>query len=227
MKILVVEDDDVLSEVLRGILEANGFAVDLTGDGQEGLYMAEQFSPDAIILDVILPRLDGVSVVKRLRETGHKTPILLLTTKGDVQHRIEGLNCGADDYLPKPFDHGEFLARLRAILRRGKNSASALLTAGELEVDMAGRTVKRSGRPIELTAKEFNLLEYLILNKERVVTRGELFSHLYHSGYESESNLIDVYITFLRNKIDKPYPVKLIHTVRGAGYVLKSPEPSS
>jgi len=223
MKILVVEDDDVLCEVLKTVLEKNGFAVDLTTDGEEGLYLAEQYSPDAIILDIGLPSLDGLSVLKCLREKKITTPILLLTEKREVENRIEGLDLGADDYLPKPFDPGELLARLRSIIRRGKNRATNFIVVGDLEINPSAKSVTRAGQPISLTAKEYNFLEYLASNTGKVISRAELYDHLYDSAFESDSNLIDVYITYLRNKIDKPFPIKLIHTVRGAGYVLKVP----
>lgn len=222
MKILIVEDDEVLREILQGLLEANGFAVDTAADGQEGFYMAEEFPPDAIILDVMLPTLDGISLIKQLRHNGNTIPILLLTVKKEISMRIEGLDCGADDYVCKPFDHGELLARLRAIIRRAKHAASPRVSVEDLELNMATRRVKRAGQPIKLTAREYNVLEYLVLNQRRVISRAELLAHLYHSGFETDSNLIDVYITFLRNKIDKPFPTKLIHTVRGAGYIMPS-----
>lgn len=223
MKVLIVEDDDVLQEVLRGLLEVNGFAVDVVADGEEGLYMAEEFTPDAMVLDVILPSLDGISLVKCLRQKGNAVPVLLLTVNNDIPHRIEGLDCGADDYLAKPFDHGELLARLRAIIRRTKHTPNPIITIGDLEVNTALRSVTRAGHVIALTAREYNLLEYLAINRNRVLSRAELLAHLYHSEFEPESNLIDVYITLIRNKIDKPFQRKLIHTVRGAGYLLRVP----
>ena len=224
MKILVIEDDEVLSEILVAVLNKEGFAVDVTGDGEEGLYLAEQYAPDAIVLDVILPTLDGLSLLKQLRQKGITIPVLLLTTQSSVAHKVEGLNLGADDYLPKPFDHEELVARLRSILRRNKGLGSSVIQIGDLEINIAARTVKRAGQYIDLTAKEFNLLEYLAIHADRVVSRTEILEQLYDSAFESDSNLIDVYITYLRNKIDKPFPTKLIQTVRGAGYILKLPE---
>lgn len=224
MKILVIEDDEVLSEILVAVLNKEGFAVDVTGDGEEGLYLAEQYAPDAIVLDVILPTLDGLSLLKQLRQKGITIPVLLLTTQSSVAHKVEGLNLGADDYLPKPFDHEELVARLRSILRRNKGLGSSVIQIGDLEINVATRTVKRAGQYIDLTAKEFNLLEYLAIHADRVVSRTEILEHLYDSAFESDSNLIDVYITYLRNKIDRPFPTRLIQTVRGAGYILKLPE---
>lgn len=224
MKILVIEDDEVLSEILVAVLNKEGFAVDVTGDGEEGLYLAEQYAPDAIVLDVILPTLDGLSLLKQLRQKGITIPVLLLTTQSSVAHKVEGLNLGADDYLPKPFDHEELVARLRSILRRNKGLGSSVIQIGDLEINVATRTVKRAGQYINLTAKEFNLLEYLAIHADRVVSRTEILEHLYDSAFESDSNLIDVYITYLRNKIDRPFPTRLIQTVRGAGYILKLPE---
>jgi DNA-binding response OmpR family regulator len=224
MRVLVVEDDDVLCEILKTVLTAAGFAVDITSDGEEGLYLAEQFTPDAIVLDVILPTLDGLSLLKKLRQKGINIPVLLLTTQSSVEHKVEGLNLGADDYLPKPFDHEELVARLRSILRRNKGLASSVIQIGNLEINVAARTVQRAGQDIDLTAKEFNLLEYLALHADRVVSRTEILEHLYDRAFESDSNLIDVYITYLRNKIDRPFPLKLIKTVRGQGYCLKDPD---
>ena len=224
MKILVIEDDEVLSEILVAVLNKEGFAVDVTGDGEEGLYLAEQYAPDAIVLDVILPTLDGLSLLKQLRQKGITIPVLLLTTQSSVAHKVEGLNLGADDYLPKPFDHEELVARLRSIPRRNKGLGSSVIQIGDLEINVATRTMKRAGQYIDLTAKEFNLLEYLAIHADRVVSRTEILEHLYDSAFESDSNLIDVYITYLRNKIDRPFPTRLIQTVRGAGYILKLPE---
>lgn len=221
MKILIIEDDEVLCEILVAVLNKKGFTVDVTADGEEGLYFAEQYAPDAIVLDVILPTLDGLSLLKKLREKGLNIPVLLLTTQSSVAHKVEGLNLGADDYLPKPFDHEELVARLRSILRRNKGMASSVVQIEDLEINVAARTVKRADHAIDLTAKEFNLLEYLAIHADRVVSRTELFEHLYEETFEASSNVIDVYIKFLRNKIDAPYPLKLIQTVRGAGYVLR------
>ena len=161
MKILVVEDDDVISEVLNGVLKKNGFTVDLASDGEEGLYLAEQYPPDAIILDIMLPGLDGFELLKCLREKKINTPILLLTEKGEVENRIKGLDQGADDYLPKPFDHGELMARLRAIIRRGIDSATNTTVIGDMEINLSAKSVRRAGQPVSLTAKEYSLLEYL------------------------------------------------------------------
>lgn len=221
MKILLIEDDGLLCEILQKMLENEGYAVDTTSDGEEGLYLAEQFTPDAIVLDVMLPTLDGLSLLQRLRERGFKTPVLLLTAKSSVENRIKGLDLGADDYLPKPFDHGELLARLRAVIRRHNGTAHATKYIEDLEIDLSGHVVRRAGQLISLTSKEFHLLEYLALHEGKVVSRGELIEHLYPISFESDSNLIDVYITYLRNKIDKPFSTKLIKTVRGVGYTLK------
>lgn len=223
MKILLIEDDELLSDILKALLEKKGFFVDVASDGEEGLWTAE-YPHDAIVLDIILPSIDGLTVLKTLRKKMIKTPVLLLTTRGTVQDRIQGLDLGADDYLTKPFDYNEFLARLRALIRRGKGEASPIKKIGDLEVDSAAKTVKRSGRVIALTSREFNLLEYLALNSGKVISRAELIEHLYDSEFESDSNIIDVYITYLRSKIDKHFPDQMIHTVRGAGYIMKCPE---
>ncbi len=224
MKILLIEDDELLSDILKTLLEKKGFSVNVVSDGEEGLYWSSEYPHDAIVLDIILPSIDGLTILKTLREKMIKTPVLLLTARGAVEDRIQGLDLGADDYLTKPFDYDEFLARLRALIRRGKEVASPIKKIGDLEVDTAARAVKRSGKVIPLTSREFNLLEYLALNAGRVISRTELIEHLYDSDFESDSNIIDVYITYLRSKIDKHFPDQLIHTVRGAGYIMKGPE---
>lgn len=221
MKILLVEDDEVLCEIVRTVFQKEGFIIEVSHDGGEGLYLAENFAPDAIILDVGLPTLNGFSLLQTLREKGLTMPVLFLTEKKAVQDRIHGLNSGADDFLPKPFDYGELVARVRAIIRRSKGSASSKIVVGDMEIDVAARTVERGGYPIALTAKEFNLLEYLALHAGQVISRTELLEHLYNDKFETISNVIDVYIKFLRDKIDAQHPSKLLHTVRGAGYILK------
>lgn len=221
MRILVVEDEKNLARVLKQGLEENSFAVDISYDGEEGLYMAETFPFDAVILDIMLPKMDGIEVLRRLREKEVPVPVLMLTAKGEIEDRVRGLNTGADDYLPKPFDFSELLARLRAVIRRNKGGVSSIININDLEIDMNSQTVKRAGREIGLSATEFRILEYLALNRERVISRTELIEHVYDTGHDLDSNVINVYINYLRNKIDKDFGTQLIHTVRGSGYIIK------
>lgn len=220
MKALIIEDEKNLAEIIKKGLEENSFAVDLSFDGEEGLYMAETFPYDAVILDVMLPKIDGFAVLSKLRKKEINVPVLLVTARGEVENRIKGLNTGADDYIVKPFDFSELLARLRAVIRRDKGKASPFITVDTLTIDINSRSVKRDNREITLSAKEYNILEYLALNKGRVISRTELTEHIYDSDFDLDSNIIDVYINYLRNKIDRDYDRKLIHTVRGAGYIL-------
>lgn len=221
MKVLIIEDEKNLAEIIKKGLEENSFAVDLSFDGEEGLYMAETFPYDAIILDIMLPKTDGFGVLSKLRKKEINVPVLLLTARGEVENRIKGLNTGADDYIVKPFDFSELLARLRAVMRRDKGNASPFIKIDNLIIDINSRSVKRDNREIKLSAKEYNILEYLAMSKGRVISRTELTEHIYDSEFDLDSNIIDVYINYLRNKIDRDYDRKLIHTVRGAGYILK------
>lgn len=221
MKVLIIEDEKNLAEILKKGLEENSFAVDLSFDGEEGLYMAETFPYDAIILDIMLPKTDGFGVLSKLRKKQIDVPVLLLTARGEVENRIKGLNTGADDYIVKPFDFSELLARLRAVIRRDKGKASPFIKIDNLTIDTNSRGVKRDNMEIKLSAKEYNILEYLAMNKGRVISRTELTEHIYDSEFDLDSNIIDVYINYLRNKIDRDYDRKLIHTVRGVGYILK------
>jgi len=222
MKVLLIEDDGFLSEFLSSILQKNKYVVEKSLNGEEGLYLAEQHPYDAIILDVMLPDMNGFEVLERLRTKKIRTPVMFLTDRGSLEDRVEGLELGGDDYLAKPVELPEFLARLTALIRRGKNEPFPVVAIDDLKMDIASRSVIRGDGEISLTPMEFNLLEYLVMNAGRVVTRTELIEHLYHRDFDSDSNLIDVYISFLRNKIDKPYPVKLIHTKRGAGFMVST-----
>lgn len=223
MKILIVEDEKNLVKILKKGLEEHSFIIDCSFDGEEGLYMAETFTYDAIILDVMLPKVDGLTVLDNLRKRKVDVPVLLLTARGSVEDRVRGLNIGADDYIVKPFDFSELLARLKAIIRRTKGKASPLVIIDDLTIDTNARTVRRSDEEIKLSAKEYSILEYLAINKGRIISRTELIEHVYAEDFDLDSNVIDVYINFLRNKIDRNYSRKLIHTVRGAGYILKGP----
>jgi len=223
MRILVVEDNHRLSTSLKLNLAHEGYSVDTAYDGQEGQDLAELAPYDLIILDVLLPAKDGFEVCRDLRRRRIHTPILLLTARDSVDDRVEGLNCGADDYLVKPFAMRELLARLRALLRRQQPYQPGRLEMGSLVVDPSTHTALRAGQPIELTPKEFALLEFLLHHPNQVVTRQLIEQHIWNYDFECESNVIDVYVRRLRRKIDDPFPVKLLTTVRGIGYRLAPP----
>lgn len=224
MRILVVEDDLKLAALLRQGLQEHGFVVDFAADGSSGLEMAVGETYDAIVLDLLLPRLDGLSVLKALRDRRIPAPVLMLSARGALEDRVRGLDLGADDYLPKPFGFSELLARIRAITRRPATGPRTLLALADLELDPAARLVRRGDRKIELTAREFALLEYLLRRKGIVVTRDMILQNVWDAEHDGGSNLIDVYINYLRRKVDHDNPTKLIHTVRGVGYVLREPE---
>lgn len=221
MKILIIEDEKRMAGILKKGLEENAFIVDLAGDGEEGLYMAENYPYDAVLLDIMLPVMDGLSILNALRSKKSEVPVLLITARGEIESRIKGLNFGADDYIVKPFDFHELLARLKSVIRRSKGKSSPLVTIDDLSLDMNSRSVCRGGREIRLSATEYNLLEYLALNSGRVISRTELTEHIYDTDFDRDSNVIDVYVNHLRNKLDKGFDRQLIHTVRGAGYILK------
>ena len=222
MKILIIEDEQRLARLLKQGLEEQGFVVDLAYDGSDGQFQAEQYPYDAILLDLMLPEVDGLAILKGLREKGNDVPVLIITARGDVEDRIKGLNFGADDYLAKPFNLDELIARLRALIRRSRGQSSPLITVGDLVIDSNARTVARAGTEILLSAREYDLLLYLALSAGKVVSRTELIEHIFTSDYEWDSNVIEVHISHLRTKIDKGYSSALIHTVRGAGYILKA-----
>ncbi len=222
MKILIIEDEKRLAKLLKQGLEEQGFIVDLAHDGAEGQFQAEQYPYDALLLDLMLPEVDGLAILKGLRAQGNDVPVLIITARGDVEDRIKGLNFGADDYLAKPFNLDELIARLRALIRRSRGQSSPLVQVADLVIDSNSRTVSRAGTVILLSAREYDLLLYLALSAGRVVSRTELIEHIFTSDYEWDSNVIEVYISHLRTKIDKGYTSPLIHTVRGAGYLLKA-----
>ncbi len=221
MRVLVIEDERNLARIIKKGLEENSFAVELSFDGEEGLYMAETFQFDAVILDVMLPKLDGFAVLEKLRSRQISVPVLMLTARGEVDDRVKGLNIGADDYLAKPFDFSELLARLRSIIRRNKGEASSVMKISDLEIDMNSHTVKRAGQELKLSATEYRILEYFVMNRDRVISRTEIIEHVYDTNYDLDSNVINVYINYLRNKVDKGFDMQLIHTIRGSGYILK------
>lgn len=224
MRVLVVEDDSKLASVLRQGLKEQGFAVDVAGDGAVGLKLALTTQYDAVLLDLMLPGQDGLEVLREIRRHGRAVPVLILTARSLVDDRVLGLDLGADDYLSKPFDMKELFARLRAITRRPLIEPSTILRVADLELDPARREVRRQGTRIDLTTKEFTLLEYLMRKKGMVVTRAMILDHVWDMDYHGGSNLVEVYINYLRRKIDQSFGPKLIHTVRGAGYVLRTEE---
>lgn len=220
MRILVVDDERVAAEVLAKGLREHAYAVDVAGDGATAVELAGTNDYDLIILDILLPRLNGLDVCRRLRADGLSVPILMLTARGGPDERVEGLDVGADDYLPKPYHFPELLARVRALLRRGPALTPSVLSLHDLTVDTRARRVERAGEVIPLTAKEYALLEYLLRRQGDVVGRGEIAEHVWDDSFDPMSNLIEVYIQRLRRKIDHARTVKLIHTRRGAGYAL-------
>jgi two-component system copper resistance phosphate regulon response regulator CusR len=222
VRILVVEDERVAAEVLAKGLREHAYAVDVAADGVTALEQAGTSDYDLIILDILLPRLNGLDVCSRLRADGLAVPILMLTARGGPDQRVQGLDAGADDYLPKPYHFPELLARVRALLRRGPALAPAVLSFHDLNVDTRARRVERGGRAIALTGKEYALLEYLLRRQGEVVGRADIAEHVWDDSFDPMSNLIEVYIQRLRRKIDSGYPLKLIHTQRGAGYALTS-----
>ncbi len=224
MRLLVVEDNQHLRNSIKLSLEESGYILDTAADGVEGQELAELTAYDAIILDIMLPKRDGLEVCRNLRQQHLRTPIILLTARDAVDDRVKGLDSGADDYLIKPFSLDELRARLRALLRRDAPDKTGVLTVADLELDPATHTTRRAGVPIELTGKEFALLEYMIRNPNWLITREMAERHVWDYGGASGSNLVDVYIRRLRRKVDDPFEVKLIETVRGYGYRLNKPE---
>lgn len=221
MYILVVEDERRLAQVIRRVLEEEGHTVDTAHDGEEGLAMALEGSHDVVILDVLLPEIDGIELCQTLRRSRIDTPVLLLTALDSVQDRVRGLDAGADDYLPKPFAFQELLARIRALGRRKVQARESMkLQVRDLTLDLQRRRAERDGQTIELSPKEFSLLEYLMRNEGRVVTRSQILDHLWGYDYATDSNLVDVYVSYLRSKVDRRHLSKLIRTVRGVGYAL-------
>ncbi|MBD2093395.1 response regulator transcription factor [Microcoleus sp. FACHB-1515] len=218
MRVLVVEDDASISKFIHQGLSEAGYAVDVASNGREGVSYAIAADYDVIVLDVLLPELDGLSVLKDLRQRGLQTPVLLLTARDTVQDRVLGLDAGADDYLVKPFDFTELLARLRALLRRPPLQTDVLLQVGNLEMDTVQRMVKRGDRPIELSPREFSLLEYLMRHPNQVLSRTQIAQHVWSFDFYGDFKVIDVYIGYLRRKIDRNESSSLIQTVRGVGY---------
>jgi len=224
MRILVVEDEIKMASFIKRGLEEEGAAVDISPDGQDGLYRASTGSYDLIVLDITLPMMDGLEVCRRLREEQVSTPILLLTARDSVEMKVTGLDSGADDYLTKPFAFAELLARLRALRRRDRAEVKLSLQVGDLVLDPLTRKVTRANQPITLTSKEFALLECFMRHPDQVLSRTVLSENVWDETFDSFTNVIDVYVNYLRNKIDRNFSPKLLHTVRGTGYVLRRPE---
>ena len=221
MRILVAEDEQDLLEITVKRLKAEGYGVDGCDNGEDAAYYLENTAYDLAILDIMMPKKDGLTILRELRERGEALPVLLLTALDAIGDRVEGLDAGADDYLTKPFAFDELLARVRMLLRRNSKDKTDQLTVGDLTMTLSTRTVRRDGREISLSAKEFSILECLMRNRGTVLTRSQLESHVWDYDFEGGSNIIDVYVRDLRKKIDEPFEKKLIHTVRGVGYTLK------
>src|SRR5215475_14091827 len=221
MRILVIEDEKKVASFIAKGLEEEGHAVDILHDGESGVHQAVGVDYDLVVLDLMLPKLSGLEVLRTVRREKPKLPVLVLTAKGELEDRVSGLDAGADDYLVKPFAFAELSARVRALLRRGAREDSRLRLA-DLEIDTATRIVKRSGRRIELKLKEYALLEFLMRNANRPVTRTMITEHVWDIHHDTMSNVVDVHINALRNKIDKEFSPPLIHTIRGVGYMLTS-----
>lgn len=224
MRILLIEDHKPLVRALCEGLEEEGFAVDVAYDGEEGAYKAQSTNYDVIILDVMLPKEDGFSLLKRWRRDGLKTHVLVLTARTRMEDKVKGLDLGADDYLTKPFQFEELLARLRALVRRGHEVKDPIVRVHDLEIDTAGRTVRRGGKTISLTPREYALLELLAFHRGKVVTRSMIWEHLYDEQDQTTSNVVDVFIRYLRNKIDRGFSPPLILTRWGEGYMLRGEE---
>ncbi len=223
MRVLVVEDEKKTASFIRKALQAEGFAVDMCHNGDDAWAAASLTPFDAIVLDIMLPGRDGLSVLRQLRERKNATPVLLLSARGEVNERVEGLNAGADDYLPKPFVIAELLARVRALGRRGSESRPAILRIADLTLDTVTHQARRGGAPIELTAREYRLLEFLMRSAGRICGRMAILEKVWDYNFDPGSNLVDVNIMRLREKIDAAFEPKLLHTARGVGYMIKEP----
>lgn len=224
MRILIVEDDEKISSALERGLKEQNYSVDIAHDGKEGEYFALTNDYDLIILDIMLPKKNGRDVCRALRSEGIKIPVLMLTALGSVEDKIQGLDDGADDYLTKPFHFGELLARVRSLVRRQSDQKTSLLEIADLSLDSANHIVTRAGKNISLSAKEFAILEYFLMNKNKVLTREMISEHVWDMNFDPQSNVIDSFIRFLRQKIDKDFNVQLIQTLRGVGYKISDTE---
>lgn len=221
MGLLYAEDEEDLNKVVTKKLTEEGFSVDSCFDGREAIDNVQFTEYDAAILDIMMPHADGFAVLKELRKLKKNTPVLFLTARDSIEDRVTGLDSGANDYLVKPFSFEELLARIRVLTREKHNLTENILSIGDLELNLSSHIVTRGGTEINLTSKEYQLLEYLLYNKEKVLSREKIENHIWNYDYEGGTNVIDVYIRYLRKKIDDGFPTKLIHTVRGAGYVIR------
>jgi len=224
VRILVAEDDRPVASFLKKGLESEHYAVDIVPDGQEALYMAEEYDYDLLLLDLVLPKMDGLQVLRQIRNRKRNLPVLVLTGRTRVEDRVKGLDLGADDYMIKPFAFRELTARVRALLRRGEGPVDFKLRVDDLEMNLVERTVCRAERRMELTPKEFALLEYLMRNQGRAVSRPMIIEHVWNFSFDTMTNVVDVYINYLRKKVDEGEARKLIHTVRGVGYRIGNPQ---
>lgn len=221
MRILVADDDAKAASLLVQGLKAEGYAVDLASDGDEAIWLAETNPYDALVLDVMMPAKDGFSVVRHLRKKNILTPVIFVTARGEVEDRVRGLDAGGDDYLAKPFSLTELLARLRAMLRRQRPQSSNVLRVADLEMDLLARKVRRAGQEVILTNREFALLEFLLVNSPKPVSKMAIVEHVWDQHFDSQTNVVNVYVNYLRNKIDVAGSKPLLHTVRGVGFALK------
>ena len=221
MRILIVEDEKSLNRIMAKQLKASGYSVDCAFNGEEAYELISMTDYDAAVFDVMMPKIDGFSLLKKIRKEGNSLPVLFLTARDSIEDRVEGLDIGADDYLVKPFAFEELLARIRVIIRKNSVSKSNIITVADLTVDISSRKVTRCGKDISLSAKEYELLQYLAVNNGIVLSREKIEDHIWNYDYEGGTNVVDVYIRYLRKKIDEGFNKKLIHTVRGMGYVLR------
>jgi heavy metal response regulator len=221
MRILIIEDEKKVAQFIKKGLEEEHYAVDTAYDGEMGLYMIDVNEYDLVVLDLMIPKIDGLEVLKKIRGNKNKVPILVLTAKDTVEDIVKGLDAGCDDYLTKPFEFIEFLARVRALLRREKGEKEPVLKIADLTLFLVTHKVMRKGKEIELTSKEYALLEYFMRNPDKVLTRTMITEHVWDYHFDSMTNVIDVYVNYLRRKIDKDFEPKLIHTIRGVGYIMK------
>ncbi|OHD11428.1 MAG: DNA-binding response regulator [Spirochaetes bacterium GWD1_27_9] len=221
MHLLIIEDELKIANFLKKGFKEEGYTVDVAMDGEEGLYIAENNTFDAIILDLMLPKIDGITICQKIRKKNDSIPIIMLTAKSSIKDKVNGFDIGADDYLTKPFVFEELLARLRSLLRRKSSQEIKKLKVADLEMDLVTHRVYRDEKEILLSAKEYALLEYMMRNPNAIITRTMITEHVWEISYDSFTNIIDVYINYLRNKIDKDFDVKLIQTIRGRGYILK------
>jgi len=221
LRILVIEDEPSLLKIISKRLKEEGYSVDIAKNGREGDDFINSAEYDCMIIDIMLPMIDGLTLLRKLRAKKITTPVLLLTARDSIDDKVIGLDSGADDYLTKPFSFDELLARIRVLIRRKTDTKETVLTLGDLSMDTISREVKRGQRVIELTSKEYSILEYFLRNKNRVLTKTQIAEHVWNYDFEYSSNIVEVYVRYLRRKIDDQYDEKLIHTIRGGGYIIK------